>query len=43
MLVLQAIENTAQEGDTDVYGFIGGADTGALISYASTSPGLMQA
>ena len=43
VLVLQAVENTAQEGDTDVYGFIGGADTGALISYASTSPGLMQA
>ena len=41
VLVLSAIENVAQEGAADSLGFIAGNDTGALISYAATNPGLM--
>jgi hypothetical protein len=37
--VMEAIQNTAKEGDTNVHAFIGGKS--ALLVYAAPSPGLM--
>lgn len=40
--VIGGVEATSQEGEaTDVLNFIGGGDTGVLVSYASPTPGLM--
>ena len=39
VLVMNAIENTAKEGQTNVHSFIGGKN--ALLTYSTPSPGLM--
>ncbi len=39
ILVMDAIENTANEGATNVHAFIGGSN--ALLLYTPSSPGLM--
>lgn len=39
ILVMNAIENTAKEGQTNVHAFIGGKK--ALLAYAAPTPGLM--
>ena len=41
VLIMGGVETTSQEGDTDVQAFIGGTDTGVLVSYVAPNPGIM--
>ena len=41
VLVMGGVEATSQEGATDAFEFIAGADTGVLVSYVAPTPGIM--
>lgn len=41
LLIMGGVENTAAEGATNAFDFIGGTDTGVFIGYVAPSPGIM--